>query len=154
MRTIRLIPVHEARFIGTREYKWYANDNNRKKMGGFMMYPQHPHLTQVQTRNNHARRSLWKPNPLAAAIVATCSGLSAASLPASAQELEEILVTATRRETAITDIPFNISVVSGEDLKAMRAFGLGDLSRIVPGIALQDEGHLSRGTIIILSYGA
>ena len=122
-----------------------------------MMYQQHPHLTQVQTRNNHARRSLCKPKPLAAAIVATCSGLSAASLPASAQELEEILVTATRRETAITDIPFNISVVSGEDLKAKRAFGLGDISRIVPGIALQDEGHLSRGnnnTIILRGLNA
>ena len=100
---------------------------------------------QVKDRTQNTRRLPWKPKPLAAAIVATCSGLSAASLPASAQELEEILVTATRRETAITDIPFNISVISGEDLKAMRAFGLGDLSRIVPGIALQDEGHLSRG---------
>ena len=109
------------------------------------MYQQHPHLTQVQTRNNHARRSLCKPKPLAAAIVVACSGLSAASLPAGAQELEEILVTATRRETAITDIPFNISVISGEELEVKRAFGLGDLSRIVPGVAFIDEGPLSRG---------
>ena len=80
------------------------------------MYHRHPHLTQVLIRNNHARRSLCKPKPLAAAIVAACSGLSAASLPAGAQELEEIIVTATRRDTAVTDIPFNISVVSGEEL--------------------------------------
>ena len=122
-----------------------------------MMYQQHPHLTQVQTRNNHARRSLWKPNPLAAAIVATCSGLSAASLPASAQELEEILVTATRRETAITDIPINITVISSDDLKAKRAFGLGELTRIVPGVAFIDEGPISRGnnnTIILRGLNA
>ena len=111
-----------------------------------MMHHRHPHLTQVQTRNNHARRSLWKPKPLAAAIVAACSGLSAASLPAGAQELEEIIVTATRRDTAVTDIPFNISVVSGEELEIKRAFGLGDLSRIVPGVAFIDEGQVSRGT--------
>ena len=100
---------------------------------------------KAQTRNNHARRSPWKPKPLATAIIAACSGLSATSLPAGAQELEEIIVTATRRETAVTDIPFNITVVSSEDLKAKRVFGLGDLSRIVSGVAFIDEGPVSRG---------
>ena len=111
------------------------------------MYQQPARPNQVQTRNNHAHRSLWKPKPLAAAIVAAVSGLSAVSLPASAQELEEIIVTATRRETAITDIPFNISVVSGEELKAKRAFGLGDLSRIIPGVAYFDEGPIPRNNV-------
>ena len=121
------------------------------------MYQQLSRPSQVQTRTNHTHRSLWKLNPLAAAIVAAGSGLSAVSLPASAQELEEIIVTATRRETVITDIPFNISVVSGEDLKRKRVFGLGDLSRIVPGAAFLDEGPVSRGnnnTIILRGLNA
>ena len=100
--------------------------------------PSHP--SQDQTRNKQVCGTLCKPKPLVAAIVAACSGLSATSLPAGAQDLEEVIVTATRRETAVTDIPFNITVVSSEDLKAKRVFGLGDLSRIVSGVAFIDEG--------------
>ena len=109
------------------------------------MYQQPSRPNQVQTRTNHAPRSHWKLRPLAAAIVAAVSGLSAVSLPASAQELEEIIVTATRREQSIMDIPFNISVFSGQELEGKRVFGLGDLTRLIAGASFIDEGPVSRG---------
>ena len=64
---------------------------------------------------------------------------------AQSQLLEEIVVTATRRSESIQDVPYNISAITSASLQSKRAFGLGDLSRIVPGLAYIDQGPVARG---------
>ncbi|MEM1110671.1 MAG: TonB-dependent receptor [Pseudomonadota bacterium] len=77
-------------------------------------------------------------------VVAT--GLACAiSAQAEAQgELEEILVTATRRAQSVQDVPYNISAISGDDLALAGITDLGALVRNVPGITYVDRGV--RGT--------
>ena len=62
--------------------------------------------------------------------------ISAFSLSALAQpSLEEIVVTATKRETNLIDTPISISVVSDSDLKQRHVQSLMDLSDgSVPGL--------------------
>ena len=79
--------------------------------------------------------------PLAAAIMCATGVLSA---PATAQ-IEEVIVTATRRAQSIQDVPYNISAVSAETLEDAGVARLGDIARFVPGIAFVDQGPVSRG---------
>jgi outer membrane receptor protein involved in Fe transport len=81
-------------------------------------------------------------------VIAVSSTL--ASTPASAQEqaensrgeyaIEEVTVTATRRETTIFDVPYAISAISGKDIRRAGVQDLSDLVRVVPGIAYLEQG--------------
>jgi iron complex outermembrane recepter protein len=59
--------------------------------------------------------------------------------------LEEVTVTAQRRVQSVQDIPYNISVVSGDELTRTGTTGLNDLARIVPGLIYVDAGPAARG---------
>lgn len=52
--------------------------------------------------------------------------------PSFAQGLEEILVTATKREESLQDIPLSVATVSGEALQAQGIDDLFDLSKSIP----------------------
>jgi iron complex outermembrane receptor protein len=83
-------------------------------------------------------------------VIAVSSTLAAA--PASAQDsgeaedyrsdyaLEEVTVTATRRETTIFEVPYAISAISGKDIRRAGVQDLSDLVRVVPGIAYLEQG--------------
>jgi outer membrane receptor protein involved in Fe transport len=84
--------------------------------------------------------------PLTAAVAALLGGTYMLQ-PADAQEngvgailLEEITVTASRRQTAVQDLPFNITAISGSTLERQRLTNLTDFSRWVPGLTVVDQG--------------
>ena len=54
--------------------------------------------------------------------------------------LEEIVVTSTKRAQQATDIPYNITAVTGETIERLGVSDISDLSRIAPGIAVVDSG--------------
>lgn len=54
--------------------------------------------------------------------------------------LQEIVVTATSRPQDIIDVPYSISVMKGEDLKASAVTDLLTLARAVPSLSLVDLG--------------
>jgi outer membrane receptor protein involved in Fe transport len=59
--------------------------------------------------------------------------------------LQEVTVTATRRETSVLDVPYNIQAVSGQALEAQGISSLADLTRVLPGLAVFDEGPRTSG---------
>ena len=61
------------------------------------------------------------------------------------EAIDEILVTATRREQTTQEVPYNISALSGEELRAAGVTNLADLTRVIPGIAYADLGVRSAG---------
>ena len=85
-------------------------------------------------------KSRFNRKPLVAAVASACAAMAG---PAPAQDvnegqIEEILVTATRRATTVTDIPYNISAMSGEDLDTLQAVNQFDVLRAMYGITVID----------------
>jgi outer membrane receptor protein involved in Fe transport len=68
--------------------------------------------------------------------------LGTGSAPAAAAEaLEEIVVTATRREQTVQEIPFNISAIRGEALEKANIIDSVEALRTVAGISIADRGY-------------
>jgi iron complex outermembrane receptor protein len=78
-------------------------------------------------------------------LAATVSGAVALALPATvrAQEraaLEEIIVTAQKREERLVDVPMSISVMSGEEIAQRGIQSIQDLSLSTPGLTMREDG--------------
>ena len=58
----------------------------------------------------------------------------------SPQTIEGIVVTATKRESSLRDVPFSINAQTEEDIRKSGAVTLEDLSRNVAGLAIQNLG--------------
>ena len=68
---------------------------------------------------------------------AAALGLSGGAV---AQELEEITVTATKREARIQDVPFSINAQTADDIERTGVTSLEELSRNVAGLTVQNLG--------------
>ncbi len=73
--------------------------------------------------------------PLAAAVVAALTPAGAA-LAQQSQGLEEIVVTATRRETSLQDVPQSISVLSADDIQRQAFRNMEDFVKALPSMNL------------------
>ncbi|HYD44763.1 MAG TPA: TonB-dependent receptor [Phenylobacterium sp.] len=88
---------------------------------------------------------------LLASISATAlTGLAA---PAMAQDdttqLDEVIVTATRREMSVQDAPINIAAVGSEQMEQMNVTNLAELAGTVPGVHLVDQGGRTSDRIVV-----
>lgn len=82
-----------------------------------------------------------------------------AAVPAHAQESapernaggegDDIIVTATRRQTTLQDAPINISAVGAEQLSRQRLDDVRALAAFTPGVTVTDTGPSSTGNIIL-----
>ncbi len=116
-------------------------------------------LSSNQSNTEFDRHRQLKP--LAAAVVCACTaGMPAQMAQAQsdgASTIEEVLVTAQRREQKIQDIPYNISAYTSGDLANARASSLGDIVRMIPGLAHVDQGNAPmspRNTFILRGINA
>ena len=75
----------------------------------------------------------FKKSILAASVVALLPNVSYA-------QLEEVLVTATKREASIQDLPFSVNAQSEQEIQRQNATSLEDLSRNVAGLTIQNLG--------------
>ena len=95
-------------------------------------------------------------SPRITAAVAAALGLSAPMGAAVAQAvaadgtvLEEIIVTATRREANVQDVPFNMVALGPETLEKLRINNLAEFTRAVPGLYVPDQGPRSSNLITV-----
>ena len=93
----------------------------------------------------------FSKTPLALAIGGAIAGTSPMAVAQSADDdtglFEEIIVTATARETTVQDIPYNISAISGDDLEALNAVNQNDVLRAMHGITVIDRGYRNAGMV-------
>lgn len=54
--------------------------------------------------------------------------------PLEARQLEEILVTAQKREESVQDVPISIAVVGAEELSALSIFDFTETAQLTPGV--------------------
>ena len=97
------------------------------------------------------RRRLGKTAFLAGASLAACLAAaspalaqdepnSAAPGEAAGEDSETIVVTATKRETTLLEVPFSINAQTEEDIEKLGAGTIEDLSRNVAGLTVQNLG--------------
>ncbi len=91
------------------------------------------------------------PMTVAAAVAMILSGRSEALWAQEAAEddgaLQEVVVTAQRREQSVLDVPYNISAVSGASIEARQVLDAPELMRSVPGVGVVDRGYRNSGVI-------
>ncbi|BFM15105.1 TonB-dependent receptor [Maricurvus nonylphenolicus] len=82
-------------------------------------------------------KQMYKRSALYSAI-ALASSLGCSQAIAAAEEfsLEEIIVTAQKREQSVQDIPLTVSVVGGESLEKFSITNATDLAKSVPGLSI------------------
>ena len=70
---------------------------------------------------------------------------TALAAPAMAQQregvLEEVIVTATKREMSVQDVPVSITAVSGNKLQELNVTNVLDLGKTVPGLVINNSGN-------------
>ncbi len=91
--------------------------------------------------------ALRRNSAIALAVSSVLAGgtPAARAQDASTAALAEVVVTATRREQSIQDIPFNISALGGEALEKANIIEAVEALRTMPGISVQDRGHRNAG---------
>ena len=73
---------------------------------------------------------------IARAVATVLAAAAAAPAVAADTGLEEIIVTAQRRETSLQETPVAVTAFSGESLAAEKVFSAGDLAAVVPAFSL------------------
>jgi len=91
----------------------------------------------IATPRRSARRALLGVS--AFAVLVAVPALAAAQ-QASNTAVDEIIVTATKRDASIQDIPFSINAQTEKDIQRSGAVTLEDLSRNVAGLTIQNLG--------------
>ena len=73
---------------------------------------------------------------------------------ATAQMLEEVVVTAQKREQSLQDVPISVSVTSGEKLDAMSINSLEELSATLPNVTIAENATQDSVTVRAIGSGA
>ena len=95
-----------------------------------LLYPVH----RNHFRLSEESESLTPRQTLLAQAVSTALIASVASGPLLAQELEEIIVTATKREESVMDVPLAIQALSGDFIREVNLNDAKDLAQFTPGV--------------------
>ena len=88
---------------------------------------------------NKQNRSL----ALSLAVASTLAGVAPAQAQVQVQKatgLEEIVVTAQKREESLQDVPFSVAAVTDENIRRSGSSNLAELARNVAGLAITDLG--------------
>ena len=101
------------------------------------------------------------PLSIAVALVNATLSLSVLAQTTDEQEdkksslfnLEEVVVTATRRESKLPDTPLSISALSEEALEVFNVNDVSNLAQLVPGLQIRDNGVDGQGSVDISIRG-
>ncbi len=72
----------------------------------------------------------------------------------SEAQLEEVIVTATRRSESVQDIPINIAAIGGDQIKQQGFDDISELAQYVPGLTVIDQGGRDGNRIIVRGLNA
>ena len=72
-------------------------------------------------------------------ILAITGTASAQDRPPSGATLEEVIVTATKREERLQDVPESITAIGSDDILKRGLLQMEDYARLVPGLSISDR---------------
>lgn len=95
-------------------------------------------------KRKHRRGAPWWLPPATVALVfcGACPATAQAPSGTSARPvLEEVIVTASRREEYVQDVPLSIQVMTGAELERLGRDSFQDYLLTVPGVSFRDQGN-------------
>ncbi len=109
----------------------------------------------ARKKHRHHSKKSAKSFNRSAKLLAIPAGLATAgiSMPVHAQ-IEEIVVTATRRAESVQDIAVNISAVGGSQIEQQGFDDLSEMSSYVPGLNVVDQGGRDGNRIVVRGLNA
>ena len=87
---------------------------------------------------------------VAIAVASCCFG---GSINANAATLEEVIVTAQKREQSLQDVPISVQVVSGRDMAARNLNEVTALTKVSPGFTFADGTDPGDSTLVLRGVG-
>ncbi|UXI66534.1 TonB-dependent vitamin B12 receptor [Tahibacter amnicola] len=91
-----------------------------------------------------------KLNLLSAAVIALLALPHAASAATGDEELDDVIVTATRTAVTVDDTLAPVNVITRADIERLQARSLQDLLRGLPGVSVSNSGGPGRNTSLFL----
>lgn len=91
------------------------------------------------------RLALSTATALSAVSLTGGAALAQSAPPASATQLDEVVVTATRREQRLQDVPVSVTAVSGEALEKTNFREVSDLQYVAPNVTFSSTNPVSNG---------
>ncbi len=88
-----------------------------------------------------------KESALRIAITAVIATMTFSAVPVTAQQLEEVIVTAQRREQSLQEVPVSIETFGGPELIKLGYRTMEDLTSFAPSVEMNDSLHESSVTI-------
>jgi outer membrane receptor protein involved in Fe transport len=89
----------------------------------------------------------------AGALFSVSAYAESESQGADGRVLEEVIVTATRRETAIMKTPFSMQAFTSEELEKSNIFEVRDMYNFLPGITMQEDSARTDHTVQMRGSG-
>jgi len=80
-------------------------------------------------------------------LAATVSALAFGPSIASAQEIEEVVVTAQKREETLQEVPLSVSALSGETLEKANITSTQQLTNVTPGLVFGQTGYAAMPSV-------
>src|SRR6516165_4788463 len=68
---------------------------------------------------------------------------------ADGDQIEEIVVTATKRDEKLQEVPVTITAISGQQIENLGIERVADYLPLVPGFSIRDHGAPGYGTVIL-----
>src|ERR1700724_2861665 len=90
----------------------------------------------------HRRNQMGTLTTLTAAVLSALYGEAATAVPAASEDnaLQEVVVTATRREVSAQDLPISITAVTGASLEQAGISDISGLAHSMAGVNVTDKG--------------
>ena len=80
---------------------------------------------------------------LSTAVISVSLGAQPVTVMAQQPMLEEVIVSATRRDVSVQDVPYNISALTGDDMAEAGIQSQADLFRVTTGVNYVEQGPRS-----------
>jgi iron complex outermembrane receptor protein len=87
-------------------------------------------------------------------VAATCAAALLAPWAGLAQELEEVIVTATKRESSAQSVPIPLTGISAEQIQKLGITSTYDLSAYAPGLQLKPQFGVTSPDIVLRGVGS
>lgn len=110
----------------------------------------------MKSKTTRIRALPVRVKPVTAAVAAALGtlggGMAAAGVQAATTD--ELIVTATRRDTGLQDVPYSMTAIGQEDIERLQIRDLSDIARWTPGLYQVDQGSREANLLIMRGINA